>query len=168
MREISEDTCSSIKGFMRGLNTEQISDYMNVIVEKQPYILSLMVKYHVNADKDSSLGIVNFVFAFIVRCYEYEYGEFPLIADATLVKFHDEKRKYMDLELNRKSQNKVISGLRREAGQRKLLEFIDGIIQDNRILQTDLLESNLKSFRVGVYMTILLLNEELEKQSGGR
>lgn len=164
MREISEETFGSIHSFMKGLSDEQIPDFILRLSEKQPNIHSFIYHYLGAPDADpKSLGMGGYLFAIIIRCYEYEYGEFQTITQEIFSEFHNEKKKYLDNELKRNSRNKVISGLRRQAGQRVMIHYLDILMMGGIGVQSVFKDSEKESIKVAIYMIIIFLNAEMEK-----
>jgi hypothetical protein len=163
MREITEETFMSVNDFISGLNGDQIIDFFTRLQEKQPVIHSYILMNFRSEASDKSRMHANFIFTHLIRSYEYEYGEFPMIDVDTVKNFQEEKNKYLTLELKRNSRSKVINGLRREGGQRELLKFLDLFIEGDKETPSDFLPEEMWNMKVAFYLTVILLNEEMEK-----
>lgn len=163
MREISEDTYISINDFICGLNEEQTSAFFFRMKDKQPAIHSYMLQSIGIESSKYALVIGNFLFALIIRSYEYEYGEFPMIAQERITEYNSEKTKFITLELKRNSRNKTINGLKREAGQRVLIEFLELMTAKDSRTHASFTEDEKSRLKIAVYLTVIFLNEEMEK-----
>jgi hypothetical protein len=163
MREISEETFGSIHSFMKGLNNEQVPEFVKSLQVKQPSIHAFIYQYLGELAEPPSLGMGGYIFAIIIRCYEYEYGEFQTITPEKVLEFHTEKMKNIAAELKRKPLNKVVSGLRREARQRVMIEYLDIMMMGSNDVETVFNAVEKEKIRVAIYMIIILLNEEMEK-----
>jgi hypothetical protein len=163
MREISEETLESISVFIRGLNADQRADFMDRIAEKQYHIYSYIHEFLEDEISDKTSDTTMYLLAIIIRCYEYEYGEFPQVSEERVTIYSDEKNTFIRQEMNRHSLNKIANGFKRAAGQRVLINHLDEIIEGNKTNPLGFEDYEKMSIRAAIYLTVILLNEEMEK-----
>ena len=65
--------------------------------------------------------------------------------------------------MNRHSRGKISNGFKRAAGQRVLVNHLDEIIAGTQNNPSGFDEYEKISIKAAVYLTIILLNEEMEK-----
>jgi len=163
MREISEETFENIFNFINGLSMEQVPEFSKSMIDKQPYIQGMIINYLGPEPDESSMATAIIVYSLIIRCYEYEYGVLPLIKSEQLSEFHTEQMLYIKADLKRNSLKKVISALRRKAGQREFIDFIDLIIDGGKGYPEGFKEDLKTVAKTGIYLTVIFLNAEMEK-----
>ena len=163
MREISGETFTSISSFITGLNKEQMTEFFNRQKEKQLYVHSYIIN---SAGADASLSskvFANLLFALIMRCFEYEYGELLPITEESLSEFITERNEFIVRELKRNSRKKVVSGIRRIAGQRRFIDNLDWFIDGDKDNPSGFIESERLNVKITVYLIVYFLNTEMEK-----
>ena len=77
--------------------------------------------------------------------------------------YSDEKNAFIRQEMNRHSRGKISNGFKRAAGQRVLVNHLDEIIAGTQNNPSGFDEYEKISIKAAVYLTIILLNEEMEK-----
>jgi hypothetical protein len=163
MREISEETFESITVFIRGLNEDQRADFMERIAEKQYHIYTYIHEFLEDEISDKTSETTMYLLAIIIRCYEYEYGEFPAVSEERVNNYSDEKNTFIGQEMKRHSLGKIANGFKRAAGQRVLINHLEEIIAGNKNNPLGFEDYEKMSIRAAIYLSIILLNEEMEK-----
>ena len=163
MKEISGETFTSISSFITGLSQEQMTEFFTRQKEKQLYVHSYIVNSVGTAASLSSKVFANLLFALIIRCYEYEYGEILPITEKRLAKFMKERNESIVRELKRNSRKKVYNGLRRDAEQRKFIDNLDWFIDGDNENPSGFIESERLNVKITAYLIVFFLNAEMEK-----
>src|ERR1035437_9215835 len=163
MKEISEETFESINQFISGLNKEQIKAFHTRIKEKQPNLYEFFICHILFETNQKRLLSFNSIFSLIIRSYEYEYCEFPILKKDKLVAFHSNKSKLIVEDMKLNSREKVLSDLRKQAGQSELVNFIDLIVDGTPEKPSPYTTDQKTDVKFGIYLAIIFLNEEIEK-----
>jgi hypothetical protein len=163
MKPISKETYISVFSFMKNLNKEQVDDLRDRIEEKQPFIQSYLAGNILEIIAEEESSIINFLFAFIIRCYDYEYGELNLISEEIIYDHFYALNEYTIRELKRNSKKKIANSLSRETNQRELVAFIDNFLEGDNDSGIKFNSEDVVLIRMLIYIILLLLNKEVEK-----
>ena len=162
MREISEETYLGVNDFICGLNKDQLKEFHRRMKEKQPNLHDFFICHILFETNQKILLSFNSIFALIIRSYEYEYGEFPILKKDRLVNFHHNKSKQIVEELKLNSREKILSDLRTQAGQSELISFIDLIVDGTLEKPSPYSVLQKSDVKFGIYLAIIFLNQEME------
>jgi len=165
MRPISKETHTSVMAFLDNLNADQIKAISERMEEKQPYVKSYIASSLEGMISKKESTMLNFLFVFIIRCYEYEYGEMVLISDQTVGDYNTEQDLYTQRESKRNSLRKIVSSLSKDANQRELIDYIDKFLEDGNGFESGFNPAYLIIIKLVIYCTIILLNREAEKKN---
>jgi hypothetical protein len=163
MRPVSKETYISVLSFMNKLNKEQVNEICNRMKIKQPAIEAYLAANILEIITEKETPAINFLFVFIIRCYDYEYGEMNLISEDATYEHFDELNEYTQRELKRYSKRKVTHSLSRDTYQRELVAFIDNFLEGDNPFVITFTSEDIVLIRMVIYCVLLLLNKEVEK-----
>jgi hypothetical protein len=163
MRPVSKETYTSVLSFMYNLNKEQIDEISDRMRIKQPSIEDYLAGNILEIITEKETPAINFLFIFIIRCYDYEYGELNLISEDATYEHFDELNQSTQRECKRYSLRKVTHSLSRDTNQRELVAFIDNFLEGDNRFGFTFGSEDIVLIRLVIYCILLLLNKEVEK-----
>ena len=108
------------------------------------------------------MAVQEIIFIYIIRAYEYEYGEIAEIPSEKTDELNDRILKYFHTELKRNSINKVYKEIRKNAKQKELIDFLESLAEGKRFIETPFRNEIIPHVMAGIYSILLLLNESIE------
>jgi hypothetical protein len=166
MKQIPNDpTILSIITFIKGLNEEQKESFYIRLVEKQPHLFTMMGSVPDITQVDC-INTLNYLFGLILRSFEYEFGEIPMISLETINEFNDEMEIAINRELKTSSPYKSVRNFKRNVHQNDLTDYVDSILEGTKESPATFPADILPAIKISIYFVIDLLNREVQKMDG--
>ena len=165
MKNISKETYCSVHDFICQLNEEQHLSFLTRMNEKQPLFAPYIHSFVTEDVSQHGLASINFMTVFIIRCFDYEYGDLHEITIEMLEEY--DKRASAWIARERKLTNivKITKACERNAGQRDIIEFIHVMIDGIGDLKSPFNDKERQSVKLAIYNIIIMLNEQVEKMN---
>ena len=165
MRQISEETILSVDSFMAYLSNEQVISLANRSKEKQPH---LQLYFHSFIDSHATpkeLAVLDVLLIYMIRVYEYEYGEIAEIQNEIIRANDDKIFSFIQTEKKRNSLSKIHKEIKKQASQKEFIYFLESIV-DGESHFTNPFRDGIKPYvKVGIYSLMIIQNGILENNN---
>ena len=117
MIAISGETILSVDSFINNLSSEQILSLAIRVKEKQPHLQSYFNSFINSHAIPKEMAVLDFIFIYIIRAYEYEYGELEEIQSEIIRANDDMVFSFIQTEKKRNSLSKIHKEIKKQAAQ---------------------------------------------------
>jgi len=162
MRQISEETIHSVDSFITNLSDEQKDSLAIRIKEKQPHLQGYFYSYIMSHATPKEMAVLEVIFIYIIRVYEYEYGELEEIQSKSIREHDDKFFDYIESEQKRQSKSTVMRVMRQAAEQKQFILFLETMVNGTKYSTSPFREFLIFYINSGIISTLIMLNDIVE------